>query len=185
MDPYLKKCSDAPKGNGTLRMADCCKIPAFYTTAESLEMCGNKCYNETYPDTLGCCRDICILTEIGFLIYSTDPNVMPQTDPRGLVYAYMLSVNNDPVWEPVVRSSVTRCFDDARGLEEDSGYHCGVIPFSLAIIHYCSILELFSKCPYWNPEELSECDKMREWIRECETIFSEVSGGAFEGEIVS
>jgi hypothetical protein len=98
------------------------------------------------------------------LKFSGDEKTKPEVDPQGLVYSFLLSVGNDTSWEPIVKSSTQRCYDDNYGSVE--GYQCDVIPLSLFEIINCCLKENYLKCPVYNPYRLSECQATRQFIEE-------------------
>lgn len=176
LSPY---CKDLIKAMGEVgdNWTLCCVYPDLFAISgfsddKSFDDIFVKCYNECnftfYLESWEawlCCYRICILREVGFLLFSTDPNIMPQTNVQGVINIYMTSVQNDPAWEPIIRSSVNRCFDEANAFEFT--YECGVIPSSLKFIYECCFIEQFLKCPYWNPDKREECPVIYKYNEEC------------------
>lgn len=154
---------------------ECCINPEIFTWSNIFEECVKVCGGNETIDTIqvdateeyNCCKMVCVLTKMEFLIFSPDPNIKPEVDIKGIIKVYMLSVNNDPAWEPIVQSATQRCFEDSYGLFP--GFFCGVIPNSLQELTNCVYKEFFLKCPYWNQKELSRCEAAREYQKECQS----------------
>lgn len=127
---------------------------------ECLHLC--KDYKD---DENNCCLRICSLKQIEVLLFSTDPNMKPQVNYEGLTYSFLLSIDNDTRWEPVIRASTSRCYYDQFGTTD--GYQCDVIPNSLYNVIECSYKENFLKCPNYNPNEISECKETYEFLELC------------------
>jgi hypothetical protein len=144
----------------------CCKYPTLVIWKHQLDDCVNFCEDSKEDgDKHTCCIKICILKELGVLLFSTDPNMKPQVDHKGLSYSFLLSVGNDTSWEPIIRSSTSRCFDDRFGFTD--GYQCDVIPLSLFEVITCCYKENFLKCPNYNPKRVSGCKATYEFIELC------------------
>lgn len=92
-----------------------------------------------------CCFKICLFEKLGVLIFSTDPNLKPEIRREGIAYSFLLSVDGDTRWEPVILSSTSRCFDDRFGFID--GYDCNTIPMSLYEVIGCCYKQNFLKCP--------------------------------------
>lgn len=183
MDPHLAYCEKllnnlqsnySDSENSTENAYECCKNPELFLWSNTFEECTKICGGDERNDMsskneteeYGCCRLVCILTKMEFLRFSTDPNVMPQVEVKGVIAVYMQSVDNDPIWLPIVKTATERCFDDIYGLL-GQGYYCNVIPNSLKVLTDCTYNEYFMKCPYWNPKQLSRCELALEYQKEC------------------
>lgn len=142
-----------------IKEANCCKTPELSINSSVVDECTTEC--ESDPDM--CCIRICILRRVNFLQFSTDPNVMPQINQNALLKLYMDSVDDDPAWEPIVRSSTNRCFDDMHGIVNN--FTCGVIPDNVPLINFCCYKENFLKCPYLQKNQA--CDACVAFIKEC------------------
>jgi hypothetical protein len=142
----------------------CCDVPDAEVPPEINEYCLKEC-NLNQPNILDCCYYICILKEVRFLKFSTDPNIRPVPDVEGYIRLLMQSVDNDPVWEPVIRSSSSRCFYDADGTDND--FICQVVPSTIIYMSQCNFKENFLKCPYWNPYKIEKCQALYELVENC------------------
>lgn len=181
VDPRLQYCDDLlNKINGTKDLESCCIYPEFVLKNDFPEEseCETKCReihtNETYRDTdeENCCNLRCDFERIGYLLYSTDPNIKPQTNVQGLINGFMQSENYNEVWEPIVRSTVTRCDDNAIGTNDF--VYCNVVSSSFYHAVICSMKEFFLRCPdqFWNPKKLEKCDKLyRPYLMNCQDMF--------------
>jgi hypothetical protein len=189
IDPYIAYCESLEQGAEILTlehtgekyigMHHCCKIPRFddalnhdlYLECEEEGKRTNITfkYDEDGNYYAYCCQIITTLTEGGFLKFSTDPNVKPETDVRRLISIMEMAAKDKLEWVPVVTNSAKRCYDDCFGLEAAYGYSCLVVPNILETITMCSEKENFLKCPekYWNPDKLSMCTEKRKYVEEC------------------
>lgn len=145
---------------------DCCKTPDLIINSSLYDECGRECeaQNRQNEDE-NCCVRVCVLKRVDFLFFSTDPNVKPEVNPKALVEIYMNSVNNDPAWEPIVKSSSFRCYSDINDMYYQLA--CNAIPDNLSHINFCCFKENFLKCPYWNPKKIEKCTICHEYIQEC------------------
>jgi hypothetical protein len=128
-----------------------------------VKSCQNDCPGSRIYDH--CCLKICVYTQSGILKFSTDPNVAPELESNGFVASFMLSVDNDTAWEPIVKASTSRCFDDNIGTND--GFECEIIPKSLKRVIECTYKENFLKCPNYNPSHISECKETYEYWEMC------------------
>lgn len=106
------------------------------------------------------------MTNIGMFRYSTDPNILPEIDPEGIIRAFLLSVDNDPIWEPIIRSSTMRCYQDDIGTSAGV-FDCGVIPQSFWTVALCAMKENYLKCPNFNANNTKGCDESYQYMQEC------------------
>lgn len=160
---------------------NCCPRPILMLNLTTHIDCSNQCAsseNEPIIDESGvdCCVMICMLTEVNFLQFSTDPNIFPQFNPEGFIKMFLTSVDFDPTWEPSIRSSTLRCYDDMGDLNE--GYYCGVIPKYVKDMNLCTFKENYAKCPHWSLKgNHSTCEMCREFMWEChDDVIKQVDG---------
>jgi hypothetical protein len=144
-------------------MIDCCKSPDLTALSWQVDYCyDDLCKNNTDE----CCAFICLFKLLGFAQFPEDRNEPAVLDPEGLVYSFMLSVDNDTSWEPVIRNSVKRCWNDNYGVSTD--LYCN-FPLDLWTgIGNCAFWENFLRCPIYNPNGITECEATRQYITECE-----------------
>lgn len=83
----------------------------------------------------------------------------------GLVHSFMLSVDNDPLWLPIVTSTTRRCYDDYVNANDE--LYCGEIPKYLYDIVDCTYIENFLRCPLFNPKKLEQCRLTLEYVDKC------------------
>jgi len=125
----------------------------------------DECKDECNNNSDECCNHRCIIKKIGFATYPEDPTQPDMIEPEGLVYSFMLSVDNDTTWEPVIRNSVKRCYDDNNGVSTD--LVCN-FPMELWVnIVTCSFWENFLRCPNFNPNGTAECETTIQFLTEC------------------
>jgi hypothetical protein len=157
----------------------CCNQPYLTIYSNQFEQCVSECEGYKVPaddekfELYRCCVVVCNGAKLEILKFSTDPNVMPQVEYEGFINSYMISVDHNPEWEPIIRTTIKRCFDDSHGLE--TGYECNFIPNSINYINQCSFKELFLKCPrsQWNQNNTAQlCAATREFIEDCFFPFS-------------
>jgi hypothetical protein len=124
---------------------------------------------EEFDSYMYCCRLVCVLTEMGFLKFSTDPNLKPETDSRGFINTLKQSQYYTEVWDPIIESSTRRCYDDCNGYDGSYGYICDVVPDIIVPILKCSTKEHFLKCPeqHWDQSDYTKCAIVREYVQEC------------------
>lgn len=157
-------------------MEVCCPYPYLGLNLPNDVDCANSvCANYSIlPSAFGgdnkriCCIWKCILTNSGYLIFSTDPNIAPQTNVNGLIDVFLNSRNYDPAWEPIVRTSTVKCYDDAEGM--NIGKYCDDLSDSFRYSVICSMRDFFLRCPdqFWNPKKWDHCEKVyRPWVLEC------------------
>lgn len=157
---------------------ECCQNPEIFMWSYIFEECvkicgGNETFNTSQigeTEEYICCKMVCVLTKMNFLKFYSDPNIFPLVDIKGIIAVYMLSVDNDPAWLPIIKSSLERCFEDTYGLFP--GHFCGVIPESLNQLTECAYTEFFLKCPHWNPKQLARCEAARKFHKDCRGIVS-------------
>jgi hypothetical protein len=168
-------CGDLQLSMGIVRsdLKLCCKYPELVMPLEIDEQCQAECKIK-FSEFTNCCYLVCVLREVGFLRFSTDPNMMPIPDVQGVIKSYMYSVEDDPTWEPVIKSSASRCFEDSHGI--DNEYDCSVVPKSLQYMVQCSFIENFLKCPVWNPKKINECAAAYKYVSECYSVRDTVMG---------
>lgn len=127
-----------------------------------------KCKNiiETEGEHL-CCMNVCCLHRLKILT-SIDSDLGLRSfdvDWRGLVYSFLLSVNNDTQWNPVISETVQRCYDQFSNTNE---FNCNSqIPTHLYQIVDCCYLEHFLRCAKWNPFGLKECEFTYKYVQNC------------------
>lgn len=163
-DPHITKCKylNSIRANYTI----CCKYPGLVLWRYQYEECGVECAEaEKNPDDRGCCMLVCCFKKIGVLKFPDDPKQPAKIDPEGFVYSFLLSVGNDTAWEPVIRKSTRRCYDDNNGVS--TGDICNVPFIFLENIVTCAYKENFLRCPVFNPHRLPQCETSRQFVDEC------------------
>lgn len=185
LTPQQKTCQELKKEMDyfmyvpfEIALEGCCAYPYLTVQYPSDDECKNtKCQNMTYRGgaenhITACCMWKCILENNGYLIYSTDPNIKPQTNVNGLISAFMHSKKYNDVWEPIVRTSTVKCYDDTEGMGRDDS--CTDIPGSFSYTVFCSMREFFLRCPdqFWNLENMDRCENLyRPWMLECLDVY--------------
>jgi hypothetical protein len=144
----------------------CCKTPIAMISEKDEEECKATFRKPGIPD---CYLNSCYYKKLGITRFLIDPEIRPEFIPEGLMQSFLLSVNEtDGIWEPVVRRSVNRCFDDLTGYAE--GYECfEKIPKMIYEVGFCMHKENFLRCPSWteNPDLKEACDATIKFIKEC------------------
>lgn len=169
---FIEKCKNLSSLMGAenffwcLKKESCCETPVLSIDESIREECIDECkkVGGSYEE-VDCCIRVCVLAKVNFLLFSTDPNFKPRINPKGLMEIYAKSVDNDPEWEPILKSSTQRCSDDVGDLVY--GYACDVIPDNLSIINFCCYKENFLRCPHVNPKNREKCAICREILVEC------------------
>jgi hypothetical protein len=125
-----------------------------------------ECKNE-FPIDADCKQISCHMKKVGITKFVIDPYIRPNFDPEALIQAFLSSVlQTDGVWEPVVRRSVNRCFDDFTGAVD--GFICDqTMPAILLEVIVCTYKENFLRCPTWNPDKLEICEFTQDFVSKC------------------
>lgn len=105
------------------------------------------------------------MKKLEVLTFSIETNQLLEIHQEGIEKSFLLSVDNETSWEPIIKSSTRRCYDDHYGTTD--GYQCGVIPNSLSNVINCCYKENFLKCPNYNPNRISECKETYEFVELC------------------
>jgi hypothetical protein len=106
----------------------------------------------------------CVLRKMEVTIFMIDPDVRPNVNPEGLIQNLLLYATE--MWEPIVRISVNRCFDDLEGTVEQ--FYCGdTIPMLLLDLIVCIHKENLLNCPTYNPNNLTVCEPTYSFVKEC------------------
>jgi hypothetical protein len=192
IDPYLSHCyslgekmyivEDENGFKNAIPATKCCDYPNIDHISNLSSTCLINCKNEAKNPVPGkysgfdyesCCFTVCHLTEHGYLRFSTDPNLKPETDVEGLISSLKSTEFYTEAWEPIIEASTRRCYDDCFGFEASYGYFCDVIPRTMYAIVTCSQKENFLKCPqqHWDNNEnypdRPNCTILRKYVEEC------------------
>lgn len=122
--------------------------------------CNEECW--TAKD-LKCCVSKCCYVDKMKILEITEFKV--EMNLESLVEVFLSTVIDDKKWEPVLRNSVKSCHDKLWGTID--GESCGFIPNSLFAVISCVYTENFLHCPHWNPNELSECGSIHDYVKKC------------------
>lgn len=120
--------------------------------------------NSNSSEIAHCCQRPCLLAKSGILIFSNDPNIKPFLDKEGIIVAFLMSVKNNTIWEPIIRSSVGRCYEDFQSTTY--GYYCNTIPFTLEQIISCCYKQTFLKCPDYDMKRRG-CKETFDFVQDC------------------
>lgn len=140
----------------------CCKTPKLAIQGEWYDQCLE--INKGRPP---CHILSCVMEKSKVIQFIIHPEVRPTFLPEGLIESFMLSVNETREnWQPVVRRSVNRCYEDFEGSED--GYDCDeTSPKIIFDVAYCTMKELFLKCPNFNPDRIENCPITYQWVEQC------------------
>lgn len=134
---------------------DCCFYPTLVIDEESHNYCKNICAPRGFVSN-PCCIPECCYTKLG-IIYKSSSSRYNNINPDRISYSFLLSVNDDIGWEPVVNQSVQRCYDEIENNPVETMHGtCMKIPSTLSEIVDCAYKENFLRCPRWN-QKLKEC----------------------------
>lgn len=98
-------------------------------------------------------------------VTNDDGTTISDISADGMIATFLLSVGNEPRWTEAVTTSVRRCFGLLSNTLE---YDCGDrVPMYLYDITDCAYLEIYLRCPPWNPFGLKECDYTYQYIEQC------------------
>lgn len=164
--------------NTTTAYTDCCNYPRYVTPNAAYEFCTLNCPKWrtgcSFDEESYCCVLTCLwdkneqimwhiwkyafyhrLQEDGTLVITStiDPATKEMKNTSEIhsdkiTAAFLLDVNNDTRWQPVVNRSVERCYNDFVGHTDT--YQCEVIPRSLYDIADCTYAQNFLQCPVFN-----------------------------------
>lgn len=88
-----------------------------------------------------------------------------ELDVNGMRLSYLLSVDNDTLWIPVVERSLERCFNE---IDETNKFDCvDQIPMRIYDIIDCAYVENFLRCARWNPNRIKGCADTYEYAKKC------------------
>lgn len=144
----------------------CCEYPAIVIGESEFSTCSDECEAVGLSRDL-CCLLRCVCNKLGIYhdapLESSDEKL--EMFPEGFINSFLMSVNNDEQWVPVVTQSTLRCFDQFAdpSLENET---CG-LPGYFYLVLDCTHKELYLKCPKWNPSELAECKFTYDYMIKC------------------
>lgn len=151
----------------------CCEFPKLVIQEWDYKVCYDKCsaIGKLY-DT--CCVYTCCLELLGVINYTavideTTNEIVKKNidvDWQGLVYSFLLSVENNTQWLPVVTQSTYECYVQFGG--SDEGIDCDFIPKSLESVINCANKFNYIRCPPWNPFRIPECKYTMEFAQHCD-----------------
>ena len=157
--------------------AECCVYPSLTAWGWQIDECDVSCRigcqigSDNY-----CCSLYCYYYKMQLMTLEreiTTGLLLPgKLNEHGFINSFMLSVGNDTQWEPIIKDVVGRCYSQFAGSSSD--YYCEIIPYTLWNVAQCCYVELFMKCPNWNPKGLSSCAKTYEYAVKCITSGSEI-----------
>ena len=133
--------------------SDCCEAPYFNFPDDLWERCMEECSEHRFTDD--CCYQKCYLSGLGIvkLVANGNDTAVSDFDWDGVGNLYMITVGNDPQWEPVVKKVVTRCVNQF----VDDNYDCNFLTKVYPDIVDCISMQNYLQCPGWNPQGLSNC----------------------------
>jgi hypothetical protein len=164
-DPVVIRCRELEK-KAVRPFKFCCELPMWEINNEVVEACIKKNLKKCDLNDR-CCLFPCYYKELGLTQFIIDPFVRPNFNPEAVIQMYLYNMRDremDGIWEPIIRRSVNRCFDDFEGAAE--GYRCNeTIPKILDEVKYCAIKEQFLACPDYSKDD--QCSYNLEYMREC------------------
>jgi hypothetical protein len=109
------------------------------------------------------------MKKAGYLIYTSDPNVMPKTNVQGLINVVQASEDFNEAWRPIVHKIVVKCHENAIKSDHPLNNRCRVIPFSYFTTQHCANMEMFLNCPqeFQNKTLSNECTTLRQYVSNC------------------
>lgn len=120
---------------------------------EDYQQCQNICVNPGGWVSDPCCEPECCLSRIGITTPILNDSYDVNIDPLRISYSFLLSVDHDIGWQPVVNQSVQRCYDQIENTPVDyEQMDCPGIPSVLERIIDCCYKENYLRCPRWNQQ---------------------------------
>lgn len=144
----------------------CCEYPLLVALLADYRKCNRICARQNKL-TDRCCNLVCLLQRLGIIysIDSEDGTTRIEIDKASLASSFLLSIENDEKWVPVVNSSIDKCYSQISAIGE---FDCGTdIPKHLYLIIKCGYTENYLKCAKWNPFNLKECAFTMQYVQKC------------------
>ena len=158
------------------KFTECCEYPKLGIWGWDVNDCDLYCATQGVTgqadengDVGYCCGLSCQYYKMQLISLAKDPTtglLLPsELYNTGYLYSFMLSVGNDTQWEPIIKDVVDRCYNQFAST--GNGYYCEIIPYTLWSVAECCYMELFMKCPNWNPQGLASCALTYEYAVKC------------------
>lgn len=148
----------------------CCSYPSFVIDKNDFDLCKSECNNKKFENDedsydLYCCINLCSLIRLNVVVNDIKIPGKFKLNLQGFIKSFMMSIENNSKWLPIVSKSSKRCFDDFNEISQE--YYCEVIPKYFFDIIDCCYVENFLRCPIYNPKSLRECDYTIRYVDEC------------------
>lgn len=143
----------------------CCQYAMMVMWRWQMNQCVDNCARRNLVDNSNCCQTLCNYRAINIIApANNNANNITYDPTAGLIAVFMLSVGNNTQWTSPITDSITYCFNAV--LKQPDYDSCG-IPTQLYDIINCAYIEIFYRCPLWNPSNLPECDYTRQYVDQC------------------
>lgn len=150
----------------------CCAFPLIVLWRWQMDECAVECLKLGKLDD-PCCIQVCNYRKLEFIYKENDPVRNATHDPTaGLIFSFWLSVGNETKWNQPITDSCNYCFNAVTKQAEFD--FCG-IPNHIYQIIDCAYNEVYFRCPFWNPFNVTSCELTKQYIDLCYRIWIKLS----------